>query len=231
MRGVNMDNRDGPRVVDPKYMLGVFAAEVLEMTEQWQKRLDQDPMCFEVLTHEMKALFDRGLEMFMAGILARAMAADEHLKRATQLRDNYDIPLRSGQERQVEIQMAPGFHCFATTLYCQPKNPVKEREKATPGLDIELSLFGFTEGIALWMVSKIVRTVVLAPSLEQAHQELTRDGITLERNMIDRIVERAGLEQDEACSELIDGSFGDAENLEKLIAMHMVRGNSIRSAQ
>ena len=90
--------------------------------------------------------------------------------------------------------MGSGFPWYATTRYCQPKNRSEKEEDHTPGLDIELSLFGFSGNVSPWLVSKVTRTVALSTSLEQAYIELQRDGIKLERNMIDRIVTQSGSE-------------------------------------
>ena len=60
-----------------------------------------------------------------------------------------------GQDRQVEVHMGSGFPCYATTRYCQPKNRSEKEEDHTPGLDIELSLFGFSGNVSPWLVSKV----------------------------------------------------------------------------
>lgn len=194
MGGWNVNGRDGTKVADPKQMMGMFIAEVFEKAKELQEMLDRDPLLFEQVEQEAKELFDYGTGLFLTGLIAKTMQTQEHTQRSDSVRENYIIPLRSGQDRQVEVHMGSGFPCYATTRYCQPKNRSEKEEDHTPGLDIELSLFGFSGNVSPWLVSKVTRTVALATSLDQAYKELQRDGIKLERNMIDRIVTQSGSE-------------------------------------
>lgn len=45
--------------------------------------------------------------------------------------------------------MGCGYANYATTRYCQPKTKADNQEDAVPGLDVELSLFGFSGNISL----------------------------------------------------------------------------------
>lgn len=187
-----VNGRDGTKVADARQMMGMFLGEVFEKAKQLQEMLDDDPLHFELVEQQTKELFDYGAGLFLTGLIAKTMKTTKHQQRCDEVRDNYIIPLRSGQDRPIDVHMASGFACHAKTRYCQPKK--SDQEDYTPGLDIELSLFGFSGGISPWLVSKVTRTVALSNSLEQACKELHRDGIKLERNMIDRIVTNTGSE-------------------------------------
>ena len=122
MRGWNVNGRDGTKVADPKQMMGMFIAEVFEKAKELQEMLDRDPLLFEQVEQEAKELFDYGTGLFLTGLIAKTMQTKEHTQRSDSVRENYIIPLRSGQDRQVEVHMGSGFPCYATTRYCQPKN-------------------------------------------------------------------------------------------------------------
>ncbi|MCY3011516.1 MAG: hypothetical protein NTY42_17045 [Planctomycetota bacterium] len=188
----NVNGRDGTKVDDARQMMGMFLGEVFEKAKRLQEILDDDPLLFEQVEQETKELFDYGAGLFLTGLIAKTMKTVKHQQRSDEVREKYIIPLRSGQDRQIEVHMASGFSCHAKTRYCQPKK--SNQEDFTPGLDIELSLFGFSGSISPWLVSKVTRTVALSTSLDQAHKELHRDGIKLDRNMVDRIVTQSGSE-------------------------------------
>lgn len=188
-----VDGRDGTKVTHVEQMMGMFLAAVFEKAKELQIILDNDPLKFESIEQEAKELFDHGAGLFLTGLIAKSMKTLEHQQRCDSVRENYVAPLRAGQDRQMEVHLASGFSCHAKTRYCQPKT--NDKKEPIPGLDIELSLFGFTSGVSPWLVSKVTRTVALSASLSQAHIELLRDGIKLPRNVVDRIVTKAGMEQ------------------------------------
>lgn len=187
-----VNGRDGTTVSGVEQMMGMFLASVYEKAKELQAMLDGDPLAFEKVEQATKELFDEGAGLFLVGLIAKSMKTPEHQQRSEVLRDNYAVPLRSGQDRQVHINMASGFSCHAKTRYCQPKN--NDAQDPIPGLDIELSLFGFSGGVSPWLISKVTRSVALSGSLDQACNELHRDGIKLDRSVIDRIVTKAGSE-------------------------------------
>jgi hypothetical protein len=187
-----VDGRDGVKVTAVEQMMGMFLASVYEKSKELQLILDNDPLAFEQIEQQAKELFDHGAGLFLTGLIAKSMKTPEHEKRCDALRDGYVVSLRAGQDRQVHINMASGFSCHAKTRYCQPKH--KNENDHTPGIDIELTLFGFSGGVSPWLISKVTRMVALSNSLDQACNELHRDGIKLDRNVIDRIVTKAGSE-------------------------------------
>jgi hypothetical protein len=188
-----VNGRDGIKVNAVEQMMGMFLASVYEKSKELQLMLDNDPLSFEQIEQQTKELFDHGAGLFLTGLIAKSMKTPEHEQRCDAIRDGYIVPLRAGQDRQVHINMASGFSCHAKTRYCQPKH--KSENNHTPGIDIELSLFGFSGGVSPWLISKVTRMVALSSSLDQACIELNRDGIKLDRNVIDRIVTKAGSEQ------------------------------------
>ncbi len=194
MRRWNVFDRVGPEVNNPNQTMGMFLAEAYQKIAQLQVILNNDPMQMEFVEQQVKELFDLGAGLCLTGMIANSMNSKEHDKRCEETRLGYAIPLRAGHERQVEVHLGAGHISYATTLYCQPKSPAASREEHTPGLDIDLSQYGFSENVSPWLVSKVCRTVALAPSLDQAYVELRRDGIQLTRTTIDRIVSRAGSE-------------------------------------
>lgn len=155
--------------------MGTFLASVYEESKELQLILDNDPLAFGQIEQQAKELFDHGAGLFLTGLIAKSMKTSEHEKRFDAIRDGYVVPLRAGQNCQVHINMASGFSCHATTGYCQPKH--QNEIDHTPGIDIELSLFGFSGCVSPWLIPKVTRMVALSNSLEQACNELHRDGI------------------------------------------------------
>lgn len=194
MRRWNVFDRVGPEVNNPNQTMGMFLAEAYQRIAQLQVILDNDPMQMEFVEQQIKELYDLGAGLCLTGMIAHSMNSKEHDKRSEETRLGYAIPLRAGHERQVEVHLGVGHISYATTIYCQPKSPATSDQEHTPGLDIDLSQYGFSENVSPWLVSKVSRTVALAPSLDQAYIELQRDGIRLTRTTIDRIVSQAGSE-------------------------------------
>src|SRR5690606_32686638 len=113
--------------------------------QQFEKRLIENPMSLEEIEREVGALFNRGQGLFVAGLIAKAMAAPSFQRQAEELRDEYAIDLKKGANRQIQLRLAGGFSCHATTYYCPPKRNDTD-DASVPGLDIELSQFGFSGG-------------------------------------------------------------------------------------
>ena len=68
-----------------------------------------------------------------------------YIDRCEQVRLNYEVPLKAGKDRQIRIHVASGLSLHATTRYCAPLRK-EGLDDEVPGLDIELSLFGFSGG-------------------------------------------------------------------------------------
>lgn len=188
-----VDGCDGIKVAHIEQMMGIFLARVYDKAKDLQSLLDSDPLQFERVEQMAKELFDHGAGLFLTGLIAKTMKSPEHEQRSDNVRDGYCVPLRTGQDRQIQVHLGSGFACHAKTRYCQPKSNITT--DPIPGLDSELSLFGFSGGVSPWLISKVTRTVALSGSLSQAHAELLRDGIKLPASVIDRIVTKAGMEQ------------------------------------
>jgi len=194
MRRWHVDSRGGPQVTNPSQTIGLFLGEAYKRVAELQAILDKDPMQMEFVEQQVKELFDRGAGLCLTGMIASSMNSKEHDQRCEQTRLGYAIPLRAGHERQVEVHLGAGHVSYAQTIYCQPKSRATSRQEHVPGLDIDLSQYGFSGNVSPWLVTKVSRTVALAPSLDQAYIELQRDGIRLTRTTIDRIVAQAGSE-------------------------------------
>lgn len=189
----NVGGREGATVADTRQMLGMFLADAMAEVEKLQAELDNDPMQFEVVERKVQELFNHGAGLFLTGLIAKSMKQPDYQIRCEQNRNAYVIPLKKGEDRQIQVRLANGFVCHATTCYCPPLRGTNQQDD-TPGLDIELSQFGFSGGDSPALVSKIARTTALTPSLAQACNELNRDGIKLDKSVIDRISSRAAQE-------------------------------------
>jgi len=190
---VNGQN-DQIRVKNTSQMMGMFLSELSIEVSRLTQQLDEDPTQFENVENRVHELFNRGAGLFLSGILAEVMQTEKHKQRGDNVRNDYAIPLRSGQDRKIRISLGSGFSCDATTRYCQPATSSHDKSDSIPGIDVELSLFGFSAGNAPRLVSKVVRGAALCQSLEQARKELQRDGIHVSQEEQRGIVYQFGRE-------------------------------------
>jgi hypothetical protein len=183
---------DGDSVEGVSSVMTMFMEKVVGLAQNFEAQMEASPMVFEKIEREVTSLFAEGQGLFLAGLLAANRASKARVQKAQQARLDYVIALRSGQQRPIQIRLAMGFKCQVTTTYCQPKS--MDYSKLIPGLDIDLSVYGFQDGVSPGLVSKVTRAVALSPSLDQAYQELERDGCQLTRSVMDRLVTRTGEE-------------------------------------
>lgn len=104
------------------------------------------------------------------------------------------MPSRGAEGNMGAVGAAPNTGPPINPVALPPSSPLSLKPVLVPSLDIELSLIGFNGDKSPWLVSKVCRTFALSGSLDQAWCELNRDGIKLERNVIDRIVTQSGYE-------------------------------------
>jgi hypothetical protein len=211
----NMGSRDGVEVADAGQMFARFFAELTLEKPRIQMELNADPMKLESIERKIHELFARGAGLFLTGLIAESMKQPEHQARCEQVRNEYAVRLKSGEDRQIEIRFANGFSCFATTRYCAPIRKPGD-DPHVPGIDIELSQFGFSGGDSPALVSKVARATALMP-LAVATQELHRDGIKLNEGVIDRI-------SSQAAKELVTVR---QRNLELMQSGELVAGNEL----
>lgn len=189
---LNVGKRDGISVSDAGQMFARFFTEMSLETTRIQRELNADPMQLEVIEGQVLELFARGAGLFLSGLIAECMKQPEYQARCENVRREYAVPLKFGEDRQIQIRLAGGFTCFATTRYCAPiRKPGGDSE--VPGIDIELTQFGFSGGDSPALVSKVARTTAMMP-LAQATMELQRDGIKLDDSVVDRISSQAAKE-------------------------------------
>lgn len=174
-------------------MLGMFMRLVHSKEDQWQTQLIDDPMLHEKIEDEVNAIFKRGAALFMMGLGAKAMNSPSFDKQAEEVRKNYAVKLRRPIERQISVYQMNAYCCLATTNYCRPIRQVVD-DPNIPGLDIDLTQFGFSQGVSPNLLSKVSRTFALSHSMKITQQELSRDSLELDPKTIDRIAFQCGKE-------------------------------------
>ena len=214
---INVGKRDGVTVRDSGQMFARFFTEVTLEAKRLQLELNADPMKLEAIEREVLELFGHGAGLFLTGLIAECMKQPEYQARCEEVRKEYPVPLKSGEDRQIQIRIANGFTCFATTRYCAPiRKPGDDSE--IPGIDIELTQFGFSGGDSPALVSKVARATAIMP-LALATKELQRDGIKLDDSVVDRI-------SSQAAKELLTVR---ERNVELLRSGKLVAGNELES--
>lgn len=212
---LNVGKRDGATVSNVGQMFARFFTEVTLESNRLQEELNADPMKLESIEGKVLELFGRGAGLFLSGLIAECMKQPSYQARCDEVRKSYAVPLKSGEDRQIQIRLANGFTCFATTRYCAPiRKPSDDQD--VPGIDIELSQFGFSGGDSPALVSKVARATAIMP-LAQACEELRRDGIKLDDSVVDRI-------SSQAAKELITVR---ERNVELLLSGELVAGNEL----
>jgi len=191
--GITMDGPDGKQIQSVQEMLGRFITEVAAEISPWSDQLFNDPACLEGLERQVHALFARGADMLIAGLIAVAMA-QKSVKRAGQRnRKLFSRPLQKGRERTISVRLLGGMIVWATTIYCAPKKKLLgQDDEPRVGLDITLSQFGFGKGVSPGLQSRVARQVALCPSIAFAQQELSRSNVDLDIKSVKRIAYQSG---------------------------------------
>lgn len=146
-------------------MIGMFIGQAYRRVSELQIVLDGDPMQMEFVEQQVKQSFDRGGGLRLTEMIASSIGASEHETRCVQTRQEYAVPLRSGTERQIEADRGAGFASDVSIIFFRPKTPAANKTEYVPGLDNDLRQHGFSENVLPWLVSKVSRTVALAPRL------------------------------------------------------------------
>jgi len=117
---MNMGKRDGVTVSDSGQMFARFFAEVTLEAKRLQLELSADPMTLEDIERQVLKLLGHGAGLFLTGLIAECMKQPEFQARTEEVRKEYAVPLKSAEDRQIQVRLANGFTCFATTRYCAP---------------------------------------------------------------------------------------------------------------
>lgn len=195
MGGCSVDGRDGEFIKTVAEMIVRFTGEVFPKLAEWERRLTADPQNLEQLEQEVQQAFSRGAGLVVAGLISVVMQKREFAAAAEKTRQEYSIPLATGRDRKMSIQLLGGVIMWITSLYCEPR---RSRGKAADdtqvvmGLHIEQIQFGIAKKVSPGLESAVARQSALCPSFELAHDELNRQGLTLDPKAVRRIAQQCG---------------------------------------
>ena len=193
MGAVSVDGRDGEFIQSTGEMFARFSAELLPQLDEWERRLLDDPASLEMIEHDVQQAFMRGAGLMVAGLVSVTMQTAEVLEAAEQTRQQFSQPLAPGRERRISVNLLGGVMMWVTSLYCQcRRGPDEDTDENGFGVYTELALFGFGKKVSPAVESKIARQAALCPSLALAHQELQRDGLTLDVKTVRRVARQCG---------------------------------------
>jgi hypothetical protein len=193
---LDVDSKNGKvRVSSALQMMTMFLSELTDESQLLQQMLEDDPSEFENVENRVHDIFNRGAGLFVAGILAKVMQSEKHKLRGDTVRDRYATPLRSGQDRKIQID-GGRTRMRSDMIPIDPiKNFAKTQSEATgresQGRSKEKKRTATFQ--AEWKEPKLFKIYV--------HDDNGR--------------------VDHAFSERIDGSFGTADDIERLLAMRM----------
>ena len=194
MGEISVDGKNGASVKSAAEMAGRFYAELITDLPDWERRLAESPGELEQLERDVHAVFARGADLLVVGLIALVMKRREFESAAKQSRKDYRFPLRRGTNRQIRVRLLGGLVAWVTSLYCAPKRKLfgEAVPADAPGLYLELNQFGFGKGCSPGLQSRVSRQAAICPSLQLATQELQRDGVQLNVKAVRRIAQQCG---------------------------------------
>ena len=193
MGACTVDSPDGMKIESVAQMFGLFSGEISPQLSEWERRVAGDPCGLIEVEQEVRAAFERGAAMVVAGVVAVVLASRELAQASEQTRVGFSYPLARGRERAIRVQLLGNFFMWVSSLYCEPKKGVFRRtQEVASGLYIELAQFGFAKGVSPGLESAVARKAALCPSLELAREELERDGVKLDGKAVRRVARQCG---------------------------------------
>ncbi|QDV41084.1 hypothetical protein Enr13x_73400 [Stieleria neptunia] len=188
-----MGQENGERIESAEEMLALFYAQLVPKVTLWKQRISDHPEQLATLERTIHDAFARGADMVVAGLISATMIEKGFEKACQSSRVNFSRPLQKGRETRVAVRLLGGMLFWATALYCAPKKKLLGRDDSPRvGLHVSLAQFGFGKGVSPALESRVARQVALCPSIEVAHRELVRDGITLDIKAVKRIAYQSG---------------------------------------
>jgi hypothetical protein len=182
-QGASMEGPEGKQIDSVEEMVGRFTGELLGHIDRWKDTLIESPGELESLERQVHAVFARGGDMLVAGLLAVTISGGHLDEAARKTRNDFSRPLTKGRNRTVAVRLLGGMILWMTTLYCPPKRKrFGQDELPRVGLDATLSQFGFGQGVSPGLESRVARKVALCPSIAFAHRELRREGTLVAGN-------------------------------------------------
>lgn len=193
MGAFSVDGPEMPTVKSVEEMVGRFTSELIPHIPLWKEKLSGAPDRLEPLEREVHAVFARGADLLVVGLLAVVMKDVGFEQQVEQTRQDYSQPLQRGCQRTVRVRLLGGLLAWALSLYCPPrKKRFRKDDEAGSGVYVELAQFGFGKGVSPALQSRVARQAALCPSLEMARQELARSGVELDGKAVRRITYQCG---------------------------------------
>ena len=193
MGAATVDGPDGPNIQSVEEMIGRFTSELVSLMPQWKTRLMDDPSQLESLERDVHIAFARGADLLVAGLvlgrhdakgLSQCGSADEErifslTCKRTRAKDPNQAFWRTDPVGQFPV--------------LRPEKEVATRTgRDAKGLYIELAQFGCGKGVSPGLQSRVARQAALCPSLQVAHQQLTRDGVQIDPKAVPRVAYQCG---------------------------------------
>ena len=188
---VRLEGPDSPSVNSVEELLGRFQTLLLAALPDWKQRLRQEPGSLPELETAVRAVFDQGCDLVIAGLLAWVMRPPEFEQASEGTRRDHRQPLGQGRLRTIQVRLLGGLVIWISSLDCAPRKSSRSSESVL-GLYVELAQFGFGKGCSPGLESRVARQAALCPSLAFARQELARDGVNLDVKAVRRITDQCG---------------------------------------
>jgi hypothetical protein len=170
-----------------------FQAELLTALPEWKEQLRNSPDQLGKLERDVHAVFSRGADLLVVGLIAAVMKGEAFDQACEDTRQGFAYALERGRIRAVRVRLLGGLVMWVTSLYCAPRRSRQpSTDEKVPGVYVELTQFGFGKGCTPGLQSKVARQAALCPSLQFAQQELEREGVQLDVKSVRRIAGQCG---------------------------------------
>jgi hypothetical protein len=192
-QGATMDGPEGNQIRSVEEMIGRFTSELVGHVGGWKDTLIDAPGELEEIERKVHAVFSRGADMMIAGLLATTISGGHVDQAAERTRKRFSRPLEKGRVRTIAVRLLGGMILWVSTLYCPPKKKYfRKDDPPRVGLDVTLAQFGFGKGVSPGLQSRVARQVALCPSISFAHGELKREGVDLDAKAVKRVAYQCG---------------------------------------
>lgn len=190
-------NKDAPMIESVMEMVGQFTAELMTSIPGWQKRLRECPEELATIEQEVHTAAAQGADMVVAGLISVTLREAAVQKKREASRKAFSYRLDRGRERSVRVRLLGGLVIWVCSIYCQAKRRSgnKEQEEKRPGVYLGAAQLGIGSGVSPGLLSHVSRQVALCPSIDFAHEELTRRGIEIDIKAVRRIAYQCGEKQ------------------------------------
>jgi len=184
---------DGPVIKSVTEVAAEFWCELNASIPEWVAELEASPDELHNVENDVHHAMARGADRIVAGLISLTLQSESLQRQREASRKSFQYPLDRGRKRTVQVKLLGGLLIWVCSLYFQPRRQrlTKDSEKK-PGIYLGAAELGIVGGASPGLLGRVARQAALCPSLEFAHQELTRSGVEIDKKSVRRIAYECG---------------------------------------